>query len=432
MQAVIMAGGKGTRLATITKDIPKPMVLIENRPLLEHQIKNLKENGVNKIIIVIGYLGNVIKDYFADGTKYGIDISYYEEREPLGTAGALRELEDVLEDNFLLIFGDLFFDINFESFCEYHRTKEACITLFAHPNSHPYDSDLIIVNENNRVIGWKYKNEIRDENYKNIVNAGLYVVNKRICDLLKKIEKKKIDLEKDVIAKCLSSECVYAYRSTEYVKDLGTPERLYKVVADYHNGICAGRNLKNRQKCVFLDRDGTVNRYVGFLTSIEQMELEDYSADAISILNNSEYLCIVITNQPVVARGEVTVSELDDIHDKLFTLLGNKGAYVDDLYYCPHHPDKGFDGEISELKIKCDCRKPGIALIEKAAEKYNIDLSNSWFVGDTYVDIKTGLNAGMKTCLLRGGDTNKRDEYYCQPDVIADNLLDAVEKIFTN
>lgn len=142
MQAVIMAGGKGTRLASVTKDIPKPMVPIEGRPLLEYQIENLKENGVDSIILIVGHLGSVIRDHFGDGSRFGVSINYYAEETPLGTAGALAKIKDRLEDTFFLVFGDLFININFDRFLEFHRTSNALITLFAHPNSHPYDSDI--------------------------------------------------------------------------------------------------------------------------------------------------------------------------------------------------------------------------------------------------------------------------------------------------
>ena len=154
MKAVIMAGGKGTRLSTVLKDIPKPMVDLAGRPLLEHQIINLKENGITDIILVIGYLGNVIQDYFKDGSSLGVNISYFKEEKPLGTAGALWYLKEQLQDDFILLFGDLFVNINFTRFYDFHKKNGARITLYTHPNSHPYDSDIIVSDENNVVVDW--------------------------------------------------------------------------------------------------------------------------------------------------------------------------------------------------------------------------------------------------------------------------------------
>ena len=126
---------------------------------------------------------------------------------------------------------------------------------------------------------------------------------------------------------------------------------------------------------MFLDRDGTINIEKGFLTDAEDFELIEGAAKAIRTINQSEYLAVVCTNQPVIARGECTFNKLREIHDKMETLLGQEGAYLDAIYYCPHHPDKGFEGERPEYKIDCDCRKPNDGLLRKAAADFNIDLS---------------------------------------------------------
>lgn len=432
MQAVIMAGGKGTRLASVTQNIPKPMVPIEGKPLLEYQIENLKENGVDNIILIVGHLGDVIREHFGDGHEYGVSISYYIEATPLGTAGALAKIKERLEDSFFLVFGDLFININYDRFFTYHQEKNAYITLFAHPNSHPYDSDIVITDDENRVTGWSYKKDIRTKDYRNLVNAGLYVMQKIAVDEIERVQiakdEDKVDLEKEIIIPLIPSFPIYAYHSTEYVKDIGTPDRLKMVTADYLHGVCEQRNLRHKQKCIFLDRDGTINKYVGFLKSVDQVELEPRVAEAIRLINESEYLTIVVTNQPVIARGECSFDELDKIHNRMYTLLGKAGAYIDGLYFCPHHPDKGFEGEISELKINCECRKPKIGMLRKAESDYNADLKNSWFIGDTSIDVLTGINAGMHTVMLRSGDSNK-NKYDVTSELIADDLFDAVNII---
>ena len=445
MQAVIMAGGKGTRLSAVTHDIPKPMVSIAGKPLLEHQIENLKKCGITDIILVTGYLGDVIEKYFYDGKglspatgkPFGVDISYYSEDTPLGTAGALGKIKDRLQKNFVLLFGDLFTCIDYQRFIKFHEAKKSEATLFVHPNSHPYDSDIVITDSTDKIIGWSYKNTERNEYYKNLVNAGIYIFNRKIAEYVSNIQrcgKEKVDLEKDIITKLIENKNadIYGYISSEYVKDLGTPERLETVKKDHFSGICEKRNLSNKQKCIFLDRDGTVNKYVGFLRRFEQMELAPTAAEAIKKINSSEYLAVIITNQPVIARGECSIEELEKIHNKMYTLLGNKGAYADGLYYCPHHPDGGFEGEAKEFKINCNCRKPKTGMLRKAEKDLNIDLSRSWFVGDTYLDVQTGVNAGMKTILLRSGDENKSDKYGCVPDHIADDLNEAVDIILNN
>ena len=214
---------------------------------------------------------------------------------------------------------------------------------------------------------------------------------------------------------------MFCYDSPEYVKDMGTPERYKDVCLDYENGIVDGKNLSHKQKAVFLDRDGTINKYVGFLTDIDDFELIDGVAEAIKKINSLGYLVIVITNQPVIARGELSVEELGEIHNKMETLLGQKGAYIDGIFYCPHHPDKGYEGEIKEFKINCDCRKPKPGMLLQAKADFNIDLEQSVMVGDSENDIKAGKAAGCKTVLINKGSFGQ--------DYTLHNLSEFVEKV---
>ena len=425
---VITAGGKGTRLSSIASDIPKPMVNIAGKPILEYQIECLRDNNIKDIYILIGHLGNVIKDYFKDGKEFGVSIKYIEEKEPLGSAGSLYFLKDIIKDDFVFVFGDLMLDIYFERMIKFHKDHKAIITLLSHPNSHPFDSDLVVTSANDLVIGIDSKHNIRNYYYHNLVNAGVYVVSHHIFDnYFKSLE--KVDFEKNVVNIELVNKTIYSYHSTEYVKDAGTPDRYYSVCEDVRNGIVKAKNLKKLQKCVFLDRDGTINKYKGFIKNINDVELENGAPQGIKQINRSEYLTIVITNQPVIARGEVKIKELDSFHNKIETLLGKEGAYYDDLFYCPHHPDSGFKGEIKELKFDCDCRKPKIGLILKAKDKYNIDLSKCYFVGDSTVDILTGINAGMKTILVRTGNKGEDNRFDVQPDYVVDSLEDVFDVI---
>ena len=426
MRAVIMAGGKGTRLAALNADIPKPMFPVLDKPILEYQIESLKKSGITDITLIVGHLREVVIDYFKDGKKLGVNISYIKENEPLGTAGALYYLKDE-KDPFVLVFGDLILDIDFNRFMDFHTEHVAAITLYGHPNAHPYDSDVIEIDQNNRVTGILSKKEERNFFYHNFVNAGVYCVSPDALDSIK--EPIKIDLEKTLIAGLIAEKKVYAYKSTEYVKDMGTPDRLSAVSADVWNGVVAGRSLKKKQKAVFLDRDGTINEYVGFLRSIDQFRLLPGVSEAIAKINASPYLTIVATNQPVIARGEVTFSELEEIHKKMETELGKGGAYLDDIFFCPHHPHKGYEGEVEELKFDCECRKPKIGMLLQAAEKYNIDLASSWYIGDTTMDIQTGKNAGMKTILVQTGEAGKDGKYNAEPDFIAGNLMEAAMHI---
>ena len=425
MKVVIMAGGKGTRISSVVSDIPKPMIKIEGIPVLEREIECLKEQGFDDILITVSHLGNIIMDYFGDGSgnspvtgqPFGVHIEYYFEREPLGNAGALFKIKDKLTENFLLLNADAMFDVDFNRFVEYHKQHGGLVTLFTHPNSHPYDSGLIIADKNGAVERWLAKEDARPLYYRTRVHAGLHVINPEILALsgidAEVVGKNggdgkpvKVDLDRQLLKPLAGTGKMFCYDSPEYVKDMGTPDRYYSVCADYREGRVTGKNLKNKQKAIFLDRDGTINKYVGFLRNIDEFELLDGAAEAIRKINESGYLAIVVTNQPVIARDEVSFDELEEIHNKMETLLGKEGAYLDAIYYCPHHPHKGYDGERPELKIDCDCRKPKPGMLLKAASDFNIDLSQSWMVGDGENDIKAGINAGCKTALIGNGKEN--------------------------
>ncbi len=433
MKAVIQAGGKGTRISSITGDtIPKPMLEISGYPILYHQIMNLKKSGITDITIIVGHLGNVIQDYFKDGKELGVNISYVVEdpNKPLGTAGALYYLKDKINDDFVFLLADVFIDIDFKKMEDFHYKNNADVTLLTHPNSHPFDSDLVVADKNNKVLSFDHKTNNRTYyNYHNLVNAGIMIFSNKTLDLIH--DAGKYSYEKDIVVPLIEKGKVFSYKSSEYAKDMGTPERYALVQEDYNKGLPLSRNLSNKQKCIFLDRDGTINEYVGFLRKEEQMKLIPGVAQAIKDINNSDYLCIVITNQPVVARGEVTVQGLEEIHMKMEKLLGNDGAFINDLYYCPHHPDKGFPGEVSELKIKCDCRKPSIGLIQKAVEDYNIDLEQSYMIGDSTLDIKMAENAGIKSILVKTGQAGEDGKYDVSPDYVCDDLEEAVDKILS-
>ncbi|MDU7028118.1 D-glycero-beta-D-manno-heptose 1,7-bisphosphate 7-phosphatase [Robinsoniella peoriensis] len=406
MKVVIMAGGKGTRISSVASDIPKPMIKIEGKPVLEHEIECLRNQGFTDIILTVSHLGNIIIDYFGDGTgispvtgkSFGVKIEYFLEKEPLGNAGALFKIKDKLTEDFFLLNADAMFDVDFNRFVNFHKQHGGLVSLFTHPNDHPFDSGLIIADNDNCVMKWLAKEDDRPQYYRNRVNAGLHVISPQILNT--DIKKARIDLDRQLLKPLAGTGKMFCYDSTEYVKDMGTPERYYAVCRDYKMGKVKGKNLQNKQKAIFLDRDGTINKYVGFLRDIEQFELIDGVSEEIKRFNALGYLVIVVTNQPVIARGEVSYEELHMIHNKMETLLGQEGAYVDAIYFCPHHPHKGYEGEIPELKIECVCRKPQPGMLIKAAKDFNIDLYKSWMIGDAENDIKAGIAAGCKTALI--------------------------------
>jgi D,D-heptose 1,7-bisphosphate phosphatase len=407
-------------------DLPKPMIPVCGRPLLQWQIESLAAQGIVDMTLIVGHKAEAIQRHFGDGRRFGAKIGYIAEGEPLGTGGALAMLP---QEETLVLFGDVYCAVDFKRFAAFHRGKRAGITLFAHPNSHPQDSDIIVADDGGKAIGWRSKKDARRGELRNLANAGLYVFDGKA---LPAGEIRKRDLEQDLIVPRLAGGKVYAYRSAEYVKDMGTPGRLAAVERDIENGIAAARSMQRRQRAVFIDRDGTLNEEKGFVTAPGQLRLIPGAAEAVRMLNASRYLAICVTNQPVIARGDVSFDQLDAIHARLDALLGSEGAYLDDLLFCPHHPDKGYEGEVAEYKTDCGCRKPKPGLLIEAARRYNIDLEGSYMIGDRTADIAAGQAAGCRAIGVRTGAALSDGKCGATADAVCKDLLEAVKSILEN
>lgn len=427
MQAFIMAGGKGTRLNSITNDeIPKCMVTVANKTIIERQIEFLKSNGIIDITIIVGHLKDKIVDFIGDGRQLGVNVKYIKEEKPLGTGGGLFFVKNLVKDDFLLLFGDLILDIDIKRFYEYHKKNNSVLTIIGHPSSHPYDSDLIIRNKEGLFISFDSKSSERNYFYENVSNAGVYLFNPKALSIIN--EPQKLDLEKFIIPLIKNEfQNVYVYETSEYIKDVGTVDRIIQAGKDLVSGIVEQGNLKNKQKAIFVDRDGTINKFKGFINNANEIELIDGVSEAIKWFNNNGYLVIVVTNQPVIARGECSFEEVDNMHKKIEVLLGLSGSYVNEIIYCPHHPDCGYDGEVKELKIECSCRKPKTGMIDYMVKKYNIDLTKSWLIGDSSVDIQTAYNAKLKSILVKTGLNNNK--YQVKPTFSCNNMLESVKFI---
>ncbi|MBN2763754.1 MAG: HAD-IIIA family hydrolase [Bacteroidales bacterium] len=425
MQAVLLAGGKGTRLAEYTKEIPKPMLKIGDKPLLQHQVELLKKYGITDIIILVNYLKDPIIDYFGDGSTLDVSISYFEESKPLGTVGGIKEIEDRIHDDFLVFYGDVMVNMDLSRFIAYHHNKKSQCTLALHPNDHPYDSDLVETDVSGRIVAFYPKPHPADLTYHNLVNAGAYIFSPA---LMKFIEKgKNADFGRQVFPAICKKIRMYGYHTAEYLKDMGTPDRLEQVNADWQSGKIAAAGYDHKKRAVFLDRDGVLNVEKNFISRPEDMELYHFTPEAVRRINNSGYLSVVVTNQSAVARNLCTLDELDVIHKKLETDLGKKGAWLDAIYFCPHHPDKGYPEENPEYKVDCDCRKPKTGMFRQAAEDFHIDLAGSWMIGDSERDIQAGINTGCKTIGVRTGYGIKKTTVL--PDYFFEDLREAVDFI---
>lgn len=426
--ALVIAGGFGTRMSKEFPNIPKPLIPVMGTPILFHNIDQCLKHGFNKVLVSTHFQPSKIEE--AIRSKYGTtgEIQCIVEEKPLGTAGALQLTSKQMADDYLVLYADVYSDVDLQKLYDYHLRVSSNFTAVVHPNNHPFDSDIFDVDPTTERVTSVYPHRLRtkDDVLPNMVNAALYVVNRdSVPNGLK-----KWDIAQELIPAMLEAQKpVYAYETVEYLKDMGSPKRLLEVQDDIRSGKVQARSQNKVKRAIFLDRDGVINSHVGYVTSAAQLQLESGAAESIRNINQSHYLCLCVTNQPVVARGDVTLSELRTIHNKVATDLGLKGAYLDGLSFCPHHPEKGFKGEIASLKVECNCRKPREGMLTAFASKLNIDLGSSWVIGDTSRDILAGCKVGARTVLLMSGDDNKGDFEGNLPTAVGRNLKDATNFI---
>ncbi|MDR1489728.1 MAG: HAD-IIIA family hydrolase [Desulfovibrio sp.] len=440
-ETIILAGGKGTRLASRLNGLPKPLVNVAGVPLLERQILHCKSFGIESVLLLVNHRADRIAEFCAQKDNFGLRLSLVDDGEPRGTGGAtLAALPYLVSDSqdVLIMYGDTLLNIDLERFHAAHAARGADASLLLHPNTHPQDSDLVELDESGYLAKLHPYPHPEGAEYPNLVNAALYIVKRSVLESFRYLtggSPKVFDFAKDVFPLMLKKGGkLYGYVSPEYIKDVGTPERLDSAEADILSGRFAGGTLRLPQRAVFLDRDGVLNEDVGYITSPDQLTLLPGSAQAVRRLNKAGMLAVVITNQPVLARGECDEAALRTVHTRLEYLLGLEGAYIDRLYYCPHHPDKGFPGERPELKMVCSCRKPAPGMVFKAAEDLHIDVRNSWFVGDRKSDIQCAKNAGCRSILTVREASGQDGEVFAdtgdiQPDFKANDLAAAVDII---
>jgi histidinol-phosphate phosphatase family protein len=406
-QLVVLAGGMGTRLAAVTGGLPKALVPVGGKPVLERQVELAVQHGIHRVLLLLGYGAEHVVAWTQTWTGRGVDFSWQIERQPRGTGGALVDAMHALEERFVLFFADQLIDFDVGRLVDHHLSSHNAVTVVVHPNDHPHDSDVLEVGGDGRVTAL-HRPPHEGRLVRNVVNAATYVIDRRSLESLVVPPGAKSDLARDMLPTMIARGTrVGAYRSREYLKDMGTPERLAKVEADLASGIVASRRAGRPMPGILLDRDGTVNVEKGRIACPDDIELTEGIAAALKRAHAAGYLAAIVTNQPVIARGDCTFAELDAIHGRLEMLLAESHAYVDGIFVCPHHPDRGFEGEVPELKGPCRCRKPNTGLVEDAAQELNLDLGRTWLIGDSSTDVACAVAAGLFPVLVSTGHAGR-------------------------
>jgi histidinol-phosphate phosphatase family protein len=430
IQAVIVAGGKGTRLASVSGDLPKPLVPVAGVPIIERQISLLTRYNVEDIYITTGYRGKQLWDFLGNGSRFGVRLHQVWEEHPLGTAGALSGLRGHLEDDFFVLYADVLVHMDLARLLLFHRESRAAATLVVHPNDHPYDSDLVELDIDGRIQRFHPSPRKADgPDLPNLVSAGLYVLSPVVLETIEAGAKQ--DFVSDVFPRMLGKAIIAGYRTTEYLKDMGTPERLKHVEEDLVRGMVEAQHWDNKRPAAILDRDGVLNIERGGVHSPEELELLPGVAGAIRRVNRAGWVAALATNQPDIAKGFLSAGDLERIHRRLETRLGAEGAWLDAISYCPHHPNKGFPGERKALKIECACRKPNPGMLVDLANRLPLAVEESVFIGDTWRDFAAAHAAGMDSIAVSTGhDVSLRSpsEYalVSRPDVMVNDLTQAV------
>ena len=402
-QLVVLAGGMGTRLSSRTAGVPKALVPVDGVPVIDRQIDLAASYGVRDVLLLLGHRSDDVRRWASNRSRDGVSVEWLIESEPRGTGGALLDARKKLAERFLLFFVDQVMDMDLGRLLGHHDERGNAVTVVVHPNDHPYDSDLIQVDAEGRVVAVLRPPHDPGSHHRNIVNAATYVIDRSALNWFPE-HPGKCDLARDLLPQMIDrGTIVGAYASREYLKDMGTPDRLERVEADVRSGAVGRRHLRNRLPAILLDRDGTINHEVGRISNPSDLQLIPGVAAAVGRANRAAHLVAVVTNQPVVARGDCTEGELERIHGCMEGLLAESKAYLDGIYVCPHHPDRGFEGERVELKGPCGCRKPTTGLVIRADRDLMFDPARTWLVGDSSTDVACAMASGLIPGLVATG-----------------------------
>lgn len=374
-QAVILAGGIGTRLRPLTYTTPKPMVLVNKRPYLEYLIELLKRNGISEVVLLLGYLHEKIVDHFGDGSDFGISIKYSIGDMSFETGKRIKDAQDIIRERFLLMYCDNYWPLDLTRLVEFHNKSQTIATVTVYTNKDSITRNNTYVDEKGYVI--KY-DKSRKDNDLNGVEIGFFIIDKKVLDMM---PGNNFSFEKEILPQLIEKHQLSGYLTGHRYYSISSPERLL-----------AAEKFLLPKKVIFLDRDGVINKKAPkaeYVKSWNEFEFLPGSIDAMKLLSRHDHKIFIITNQAGIARGAMTENDLKAIHSNLKIELEKKNVKIEGIYYCPHGWNDG-----------CDCRKPKPGMFFRAAREHDLDLSKSAFIGDDERDLEAGNAAGCRTLLI--------------------------------
>ncbi len=377
-QAVILAGGRGERLRPFTDNFPKPMIPINGRPFLEYLVELLKRNGIEEIVMLLGYLPEKITEHFGDGSKFGVVIKYSVGAVEDETGTRIRNAKDLLQDEFLLMYCDNYWPLRLEDLYRFHKEHKTPATVTIYTNKHSVTKNNVRVDENGIV---ELYDKTRTAPDLNGVDIGFFILNKNVLELAPDYN---FSFEKEILPKLVEEKRLAGYLTDHRYYSIGSPDRLPLTA-----------KFLSERKIILLDRDGVINKKApkaDYVKEWSEFEFLPGSIEAMKFFGDNGYEIYVITNQPGVARGMMTKENLEEINRNMKRELKKKGVNINGLYQCLHGWDDG-----------CDCRKPRPGLLHDAAFENNFDLTKAVFIGDDERDLQAGEAAGCRTILLESG-----------------------------
>lgn len=408
----ILVGGLGTRLRPITLKVPKPLIKINNKPFLSYLLSMISSLGLKDVVLLVGYKAYAVRRYCGNGKKWGLKIAYSEEKEPLGTGGALLNAFSFPDRPVLMLNGDTYFGLDLDGFINFHKEKKALVSIYAMEGGLAGRGALVL-EKNGRVKQFLEKQKTGF----GLFNAGAYLFEPEAIRYLHSLVAKGrlpavFSVEKDAFHFFIAKKKLFAYAGKGFFLDIGT----------FHSLLQAKQFFKNREKgkpALFLDRDGVINKHrADYVKTPEELVFEENALAGLKELSKLGMPIFIVTNQSVVGRGMITKRMLSKIHAKMLAAFRKNKIKISGIFVCPHKPEDN-----------CFCRKPKAGMLLQIQKRFGIDLSRSYMIGDSTADLMMGNNAGCTTILLKKGLKGKDKKYPATPSFIANDLLQAARLI---
>jgi histidinol-phosphate phosphatase family protein len=398
LQAVISAGGFGTRFKSLSGDTPKPLFPFCGVPIIELAVSELSSQGITSFVFLLYHKAQNFIDIIPSlEIKYNISIKYFVENTPRGEAASLWYIRDLLNDNFLFLGADILFKLSINRLIQYFFDCQADFLLITHRSTHPEDSDLVQETFGGRIKTYFLKNDDTPERQTMFLgNSGIYVLQK---DALFRLPEPSAETQPNLfrhIVAFLDEFNIFSYNTTEYIHDIGTPARYFAAEKDWTSGLVHNRSYQTAQSALFIDRDNTLiqcpqSRYIN---DINDVRILHANIELIKSASTCYSIIWIISNQPQVSMGMVSLDDVCSVNAYVIISLMKYGLHIDGFSFCPHHPHYGFEGETSFLKYSCFCRKPRIGMFLEQQSLRNIDFSKSLMIGDSYADEEASKRIG--------------------------------------